>query len=79
MYVTASTQPYIESMWGWTADHSIDGGPNQSIAPGHGARIEGTEAAWLVGTASEHNTLHQYNLKKAQNVYTGLQQTEPAY
>ncbi|PVH87617.1 glycoside hydrolase family 55 protein [Cadophora sp. DSE1049] len=79
LHVTASAQPYIENMWGWTADHSIDGGPNQNIATGRGALIESTKGAWLVGTAFEHNTLYQYNINKAQNVYIDLQQTETAY
>ncbi|TVY60896.1 Glucan 1,3-beta-glucosidase [Lachnellula suecica] len=79
MHVTSSAQVYIENMWGWTADHSLDGGPNQNIATGRGLLIESTKGAWLVGTAFEHNTLYQYNLNNAQNVYIGMQQTETAY
>ncbi len=79
LHATSSSTPYIENMWGWTADHSLDGGANQNIAVGRGALIESTKGAWLVGTAFEHNTLYQYNLNKAQNVYIGMQQTETAY
>ncbi|CZR51994.1 related to exo-beta-1,3-glucanase [Phialocephala subalpina] len=79
LHITSSSSPYIENMWGWTADHSLDGGPNQNIATGRGALIESTKGAWLVGTAFEHNTLYQYNLNNAQNVYIGMQQTETAY
>jgi hypothetical protein len=78
IHVTSSAQPYIDNKWGWTADHSLDGGPNQNIATGRRVLIKSTKGAWLVGTASEYNTLYQYNLNKAQNVYIGMQQTETA-
>jgi glucan 1,3-beta-glucosidase len=41
--------------------------------------VEATKATWLVGTAFEHNTLYQYNLNNAQNVYIGMQQSEAPY
>lgn len=41
--------------------------------------IEATQATWLVGTAFEHNTLYQYNLHNARNVYIGMQQSETPY
>lgn len=79
LHITATGSPYIENMWGWTADHSLDGGPNQVISTGRGCLIQGTKATWMVGTAFEHNTLYQYNIVNAQNVYIALQQTETAY
>ncbi|KAF8864703.1 pectin lyase-like protein [Acephala macrosclerotiorum] len=79
LHITSSSSPYIENMWGWTADHSLDGGAHQNIATGRGALIESTKGAWLIGTAFEHNTLYQYNLNNAQNVFIGMQQTETAY
>ncbi|KAK9319641.1 glycoside hydrolase family 55 protein [Lipomyces orientalis] len=80
LHVTPSGSPYIENMWGWTADHSLDsGGNNQNIATGRGALIEGTVATWMVGTAFEHNTLYQYNINNARNVFIGMQQTETPY
>ena len=36
-------------------------------------------ATWLVGTSFEQNTLYQYNLNGAQNVYAGLQQSQSPY
>ena len=41
--------------------------------------VESTKATWLVGTAFEHNTLYQYNLNSAKNVYIGMQQSETPY
>ena len=41
--------------------------------------VESTKATWLTGTGFEHNTLYNYNLHNAINVYAGLQQTETAY
>ena len=41
--------------------------------------VESTQGTWLVGTAFEHNTLYNYNLHSAKNVYAGMQQTETAY
>lgn len=66
-------------MWGWTADHDLDGGHGQTIATGRGFLIEATSATWLHGTASEHNTLYQYNFNNAANVFVGMQQSETAY
>jgi hypothetical protein len=57
LHVTATGSPYIENMWGWTADHSLDTSFNQVISTGRGALIQGTLATWLVGTAFEHATL----------------------
>ena len=41
--------------------------------------IEATAATWLHGTASEHNTLYQYNFHDCQNVFVGMQQGEAPY
>lgn len=48
LHITSAASPYIENMWGWTADHSLDGGLVQNIATGCGALIESTKGAWLV-------------------------------
>jgi len=66
-------------MWGWTADHDLDVGHGQTISTGRGCLVEATKGTWLVGTAFEHNTLYQYNLNNAQNVYAGMQQCESPY
>lgn len=79
LHLTSTSSTYIENMWGWTADHSIDGGPDQRIATGRGCLVEATKGTWLSGTAFEHNWLYQYNLFNAENIFAGMQQTETAY
>ncbi|ORX38303.1 pectate lyase superfamily protein-domain-containing protein [Kockovaella imperatae] len=79
MHLRPTASIYIEDMWGWTADHDLDGTNNQVISTGRGALIESQNPTWLVGTAFEHNTLYQYNLVNAQNLYTGMQQCETPY
>ena len=79
MDLAPTSSVYIEDMWGWTADHDLDGGNGQTIATGRGALIRATKGTWLVGTAMEHHTLYQYNFYGAQNVFTALQQSETPY
>ncbi|EFQ29041.1 hypothetical protein CGRA01v4_11404 [Colletotrichum graminicola] len=79
MHVTSTASAYLENVWGWVADHSLDGGAAQNIAVGRGALIESTKPTWLVGTSFEHCVMYQYNLHNAQNVYISLQQTESPY
>jgi glucan 1,3-beta-glucosidase len=76
LHLKPSASVYIEDMWGWTADHDLDGGFNQLISTGRGVLIESTRGAWLIGTAFEHNTLYQYNIVSAANLYIGMQQSE---
>jgi glucan 1,3-beta-glucosidase len=79
LHLTPSSSAYIEDMWGWTADHDLDNSAAQNIATGRGILVESTKATWLVGTAFEHNTLYQYNIVNAQNVFIGMQQCETPY
>jgi glucan 1,3-beta-glucosidase len=84
IHLTNTSSAYIENMWGWTADHDLDGGPDSVpgapvIAVGRGALIEATKGTWLVGTAMEHNTLYQYNFNAAVNVCSVFQQSETPY
>jgi glucan 1,3-beta-glucosidase len=79
LYLSPAASIYIEDMWGWTADHDLDADYPQHISTGRGALIEATKGTWLVGTAFEHNTLYQYNLYGAENVYIGMQQCETPY
>lgn len=79
VHLTSSSSAYIENMWGWTADHSLERGGHQNIATGRGMLVEAIKGTWLTGTAFEHKTLYNYNLHNAQNVYAGMQQTETAY
>ncbi|KAF6845233.1 putative exo-beta-1,3-glucanase [Colletotrichum musicola] len=79
MHVTSTASAYLENVWGWVADHSLDGGGAQNIAVGRGALIESTNPTWLVATSFEHCVLYQYNLHNAQNVYISMEQTEAPY
>ena len=79
LHLTTTSSAYIENMWGWTADHDLDGNENQNIATGIGMLIESTKGTWLHGTAFEHNTLYQYNFNNAQNVFAGMQQSKTPY
>lgn len=74
LHLTSSSSAYIENMWGWTADHDLDGGNGQTIATGRGMLVEATQGTWLVGTAMEHHTLYQYNYHGARNVFSAFQQ-----
>lgn len=80
LHLTNTSSVYIENMWGWTADHDLDGGHNpQTISTGRGMLIEATKGTWLVGTAMEHHTLYQYNFEYAANVFSAFQQSETPY
>ncbi|KAF2828571.1 exo-beta-1,3-glucanase [Ophiobolus disseminans] len=79
LHLTPSSSAYIENMWGWTADHDLDGSLPQNIASGRGALIEAKKGTWLLGTSMEHHVLYHYNFQNAENVYAGLQQTETPY
>ncbi|KAJ9226453.1 CAZyme family GH55 [Paecilomyces variotii] len=79
MHLTNTSSAYLENMWGWTADHDLDGNNNQTIATGRGILVEATKGTWLVGTAFEHNTLYQYNFNNASNVFSSMQQSETPY
>ena len=79
LHLTSTSSAYIENMWGWTADHDLDGNRQQNIATGRGALIEATKGTWMIGTSMEHHVLYHYNFNGAANVFTGLQQTETPY
>lgn len=79
LHLTSSSSAYIENMWGWTADHDLDGGNGQTISTGRGFLIEATAGTWLHGTACEHNTLYQYNFNNAALVFAGMMQSETPY
>ncbi|KAI1975883.1 hypothetical protein LOZ53_001754 [Ophidiomyces ophidiicola] len=81
LHVTASGSGYFENTWFWVADHELDltdfGQIN--IYNGRGVLIESQGPVWMYGTASEHNTLYNYQINKAKNVYMALIQTETPY
>ena len=79
VHLTTSLSAYIDNMWGWTADHWLERGGPQKIGVGRGISVESTKATWFTGTGFEYNTLYNYNLHNARNVYASLQQTETAY
>ncbi|KAH8692283.1 putative exo-beta-1,3-glucanase [Talaromyces proteolyticus] len=79
IHLTNTSSAYIENMWGWTADHDLDGNNGQTISTGRGILVEATKGTWLVGTAMEHHTLYQYNYNNAQNVFSAFQQSETPY
>ena len=84
LHVTASASAYLEGMWGWTADHSMEASPSGNwastyVATGRGFLIESTKATWMMGVAPEHQTLYGLNLNKARNVYVAMAQVETPY
>ncbi|KAJ7582651.1 exo-beta-1,3-glucanase [Mycena floridula] len=81
LHLTTSSSAYLEGTWVWLADHDLDGnGITQiSLYSGRGILSESAGPVWLIGTASEHHTLYQYNLVNAKNHYMGLIQTETPY
>ncbi|KAG9032270.1 hypothetical protein FRB95_001666 [Tulasnella sp. JGI-2019a] len=82
LHITSQATAYLEGTWVWTADHDLDD-VNQSQIDVYTGRGIVTESAvgpvWLIGTASEHAAIVQYNFVNAQNVYAGFIQTETAY
>jgi len=81
VHITGGASAYLENVWLWNADHTLDNDPNETqvdIFSGRGFLIEGTNI-WMVGTASEHHLIYQYRFCGAQNVYAGLIQTETPY
>ncbi|KAI1083796.1 glycoside hydrolase family 55 protein [Whalleya microplaca] len=83
-HFTPSSSAYVDNMWGWTADHDLDNAENPSTNPqyisvGRGVLIESTKPSWFIGFASEHNTLYEVNINKAENIFIGFQQSETPY
>lgn len=81
LHLTPSSNAYLEGTWVWLADHDLDGdGKSQiTVFSGRGILSESAGPVWMIGTASEHHTLYQYNLIKARDHYMGLIQTETPY
>ncbi|KAI1076806.1 pectin lyase-like protein [Whalleya microplaca] len=50
-----------------------------SVYAGRGVLIESKGPVWMIGTASEHAQLYQYQLLGASNIYMGHIQTESPY
>ncbi|KAJ7818674.1 exo-beta-1,3-glucanase [Mycena olivaceomarginata] len=83
LHLTSESTAYLEGTWVWLADHDLDqpeGTQEQlSIYSGRGILSESAGPVWLIGTASEHHVLYQYNLANAKSHYMGLIQTETPY
>ncbi|KAJ7030627.1 exo-beta-1,3-glucanase, partial [Mycena alexandri] len=83
LHLTSESTAYLEGTWVWLADHDLDepgGGQDLvSIYSGRGILSESAGPVWLIGTASEHHVLYQYNLANAKSHYMGLIQTETPY
>ncbi|KAJ6514576.1 exo-beta-1,3-glucanase [Mycena vulgaris] len=81
LHLTSASTAYLEGTWVWLADHDLDnGGQSQvSLYAGRGILSESAGPVWMIGTASEHFVLYQYQLVNAQNHYLGLIQTETPY
>lgn len=84
LHLTVSSSAYLEDVWAWTADHSLEASPSGNwastyVATGRGFLIESTQATWLMGVAPEHQTLYGLNINNAQNVYVAMAQIETPY
>lgn len=83
MHVTPKASSlYMENTWLWTADHDIEDKTNTQITvfSGRGLYIESTVGNfWLVGTASEHNHLYNYQFANTKNIFVSMFQTETPY
>lgn len=81
LHLTSRSTAYLEGTWVWLADHDLDGNEesNITIYAGRGILSESLGPVWMIGTASEHFVLYQYNLAGARNHYMGLIQTESPY
>jgi len=80
LHLTQQSSAYLEGTWVWNADHSLDAPNNElTLYSGRGILSQSAGPVWMIGTASEHSVLYQYNLAGAQNHFMGLIQTETAY
>jgi glucan 1,3-beta-glucosidase len=83
MYVSPSGSGlYLENVWLWVADHDIDDPAlrQTTVYGGRGFYSESRDGnIFLVGTASEHHAMYQYQFANTKNVFAGQIQTETAY
>jgi len=79
LHVTTTGNIYAENVWGWTADHDIDKGPQINVYNSRGFLCESQGPVWLYGTAMEHSVLYEYNFHGAKDVFMGCIQTETPY
>ncbi|KAK7437112.1 hypothetical protein VKT23_018738 [Stygiomarasmius scandens] len=81
LHLTPGSTAYLEGTWVWLADHDIDGDGITRITAfsGRGILSESAGPVWMIGTASEHHVLYQYQFVDATNHWLGLIQTETPY
>ncbi|RYP30701.1 hypothetical protein DL767_006117 [Monosporascus sp. MG133] len=73
---------YMENNWVWVSDHDIEDPVNAQITvyAGRGIFIESTEGGFaLVGGASEHFHLYNYQFANTKNIFASMLQTETPY
>lgn len=81
LHITKQSNGYFENVWLWTADHELDQEDHSQIDiyNGRGMLVESQGPVWLVGTASEHSQLSQYQFQNAKDIWYGAIQTETPY
>jgi glucan 1,3-beta-glucosidase len=81
LHITKSSSGYFENVWLWTADHELDQSDHAQIDiyNGRGMLVESQGPIWLVGTASEHSQMSQYQFQGAKDIWYGAIQTETPY
>ncbi|KAH7407073.1 exo-beta-1,3-glucanase [Phaeosphaeria sp. MPI-PUGE-AT-0046c] len=81
LHITKQSNGYFENVWLWTADHELDQKDHSQIDiyNGRGMLVESQGPVWLVGTASEHSQLSQYQFQNAKDIWYGAIQTETPY
>ncbi|KAL4934324.1 exo-beta-1,3-glucanase Exg0 [Aspergillus undulatus] len=81
LHVTEKSTAYLENVWSWVSDHELDLDDHEqiNIYNGRGILVESQGPVWMYGTAAEHNTLYNYQVNNAKNVFMGLIQTETPY
>ncbi|KAK0225098.1 exo-beta-1,3-glucanase [Armillaria nabsnona] len=81
LHLTSEATAFLEGTWVWLADHDLDkdGEARVTLFSSRGILSESRGPVWMVGTASEHHSLYQYNLVNAKDHYMGLIQTETPY
>lgn len=81
LHITKSSNGYFENVWLWTADHELDQSDHAQIDiyNGRGMLVESQGPVWLVGTASEHSQMSQYQFSGAKDIWYGAIQTETPY
>ncbi|KAF8178934.1 glucan 1,3-beta-glucosidase [Pholiota molesta] len=81
LHITPFATGYFEGTWVWLADHDLDheAQAQLTVYAGRGILSESQGPVWMIGTASEHHVIYQYNLVGAKRHYMGLIQTESPY